>query len=114
MIASAFALLLATSGWLVRYVLSRVAQQTIEVVAGGDQPNEPVKKRLEIGIIIGKCENILVLILMILEAYTALAMVRKEEIEKNSMYFLAGTMINVSYSMLIGFVLKLLLPLIKC
>lgn len=120
-IAVAFILLLTTSGALVRFVLSRVAQQSIEAVAGADKPVETVKKRLEIGIIIGKCENILVLVLMILEAYTALAIVftaktvvRKEEIEKNSMYFLAGTMINVSYSVLIGFVLKMLLQLIKC
>jgi tetrahydromethanopterin S-methyltransferase subunit B len=41
-------------------------------------------------------------------------MVRKEEIEKNSMYFLAGTLINVSYSVLIGFIIKMILPLINC
>lgn len=117
----AFALLLFTSGPVVRFILSQVAHQTLEVVAGADKPEESVKKRLEIGNIIGKCENILVLVLMILEAYTALAivftaktMVRKEEIEKNSMYFLAGTMINVSYSVLIGFVVKMVLPHIKC
>jgi hypothetical protein len=93
----------------------------MEAVAGADKPEETVKKRLEIGIIIGKCENILVLVLMILEAYTALAIVftaktvvRKEEIEKNSMYFLAGTMINVSYSVLTGFVLKMVLKHIHC
>lgn len=122
LIVAAFALLLLTSGSLIRFVLSKVAQQPIEEVAAADKPEgESVKKRLEIGIIIGKCENILVLVLMILEAYTALAIVftaktvvRKEEIEKNSMYFLAGTMINVSYSVLVGFVLKMLLPLIKC
>ncbi|RPD51452.1 hypothetical protein [Paracnuella aquatica] len=120
-IVLAFALVLLTSGSVVRYILSKVAQQSIEAVAAADKPEESVQKRLEIGIIIGKCENILVLALMMLEAYTALAivftaktMVRKEEIEKNSMYFLAGTMINVSYSVLIGFVVKMVLPLIKC
>jgi hypothetical protein len=120
-IALAFALLLLTSGALVRFVLSKVSQQSMEAVAGADKPAETVKKRLEIGIIIGKCENILVLVLMILEAYTALAIVftaktvvRKEEIEKNSMYFLAGTMINVSYSVLTGFVLKMVLKHIHC
>ena len=42
----------------------------------------------------GKCENILILVFVILEAYTAIAivitaktMVRKEEIERDSMYF---------------------------
>ncbi len=120
-ITAAFIVLLSTSGALVRLVLSKVAHQSLEAVAAADQPAEPVHKRLEIGNIIGKCENILVLVLMILDAYTALAivftaktMVRKEEIEKNSMYFLAGTLINVSYSVLVGFIIKLLLPLIRC
>lgn len=120
-IVAAFSLLLSTSGAFIRYVLGRVSNQSMEAVASADAPGQPVKKRLEIGVIIGKCENVLVLILMILEAYTALAIVftaktvvRKEEIEKNSMYFLAGTMINVSYSMLIGFVLKMLLKHLNC
>jgi hypothetical protein len=55
-----------------------------------------------------------------LDAFTALALVvtaktivRKEEIEKNSMFFLAGTLINVSYSVLIGYSVKLLLATMK-
>jgi len=42
---------------------------------------------------------------MILEAYTALAVVfaakaivRREDMSKNSLFFLAGTMVNVTYS----------------
>jgi len=119
-IAAAFLLLVGTSGRLINYVLQQVANKQLEEVAQEDAPAE-VQKRLNIGSIIGKCENILILAFLILEAYTAIAIVvtaktivRKEEIEKNSMYFLAGTMINVSYSVLIGFILKLVLPLIKC
>ena len=51
-----------------------------------------------------------------MDAYTAIAIVitaktivRKEEIEKNSMFFLAGTLINVCYSVVVGFILKLIL-----
>ena len=119
-IAAAFVLLVTTSGKLISYVLQQVANKQLEEVANEDAPQE-VQKRLNIGSIIGKCENILILAFLILEAYTAIAIVvtaktivRKEEIEKNSMYFLAGTMINVSYSVLVGFILKLLLPLIRC
>lgn len=119
-IAAAFALLLLTSGKVISFILKRVTDKKLEEVANEDHPLE-IKKRLEIGEIIGKCENILILVFLIPEAYTAIAivitaktMVRKEEIEKNSMYFLAGTLINVSYSVLIGFVLKMVLPLIKC
>jgi bacterioferritin-associated ferredoxin len=119
-IVAAFVLLVSTSGWLINYVLQQVTNKQLEEVANEDAPKE-VQKRLNIGSIIGKCENILILVFLILEAYTALAIVvtaktivRKEEIEKNSMYFLAGTLINVSYSVLVGFILKLVLPLIKC
>ena len=93
-IGAAFALLLLTSGAVVRMVLSRVAHQSIEDVAGADRPAETVKKRLEIGSIIGKCENILILVFLIMDAFTALAIVitaktivRKEEIEKLSQCF---------------------------
>ncbi len=119
-IAAAFVLLVTTSGRVINFVLQQVAHKPLEEVANEDAPAE-VQKRLEIGGIIGKCENILILAFLILEAYTAIAivvtaktMVRKEEIEKNSMYFLAGTLINVSYSVLMGFILKLVLPLIQC
>lgn len=118
--AGAFALLVGTSGKVIRLILEGVTRKELEEVANEDRPPE-VKKRLEIGGIIGKCENVLILVFLILEAYTAIAivitaktMVRKEEIEKNSMYFLAGTLINVSYSVLIGFVLKMALPYIRC
>ena len=53
---------------------------------------------------------------MILEAYTALALifaaktiVRKEDLNKNSLFFLAGTMINVTYSIMVGLIIKILI-----
>ncbi len=53
---------------------------------------------------------------MILGAYTALALifaaktvVRKEDLNKNSLFFLAGTMINVTYSIMIGLIIKILI-----
>lgn len=52
---------------------------------------------------------------MILDAYTALAVVfaakaivRREDMSKNSLFFLAGTMVNVTYSIMIGLILKIL------
>jgi hypothetical protein len=118
--AAAFALLLLTSGKVIGYVLQTITNKNLQEAANDDKPSE-VDERLAVGNIIGKCENILILVFLILEAYTAIAIVitaktivRKEEIEKNSMYFLAGTLINVSYSVFIGFILKLVLPLIKC
>jgi tetrahydromethanopterin S-methyltransferase subunit B len=56
---------------------------------------------------------------MFLEQYTALALVfasktiaRREDMSKNSLFFLAGTMVNVTYSIMIGLVVMLLIGII--
>ena len=65
------------------------------------------------GVIIGKCENILVFVFIIFDQYTALALiftaktvVRAEAIRADPLYYLAGTMINVTYSIIIALVIK--------
>jgi len=52
----------------------------------------------------------------LLNAYTALALifaaktvVRKEDIKNNTLYYLAGTMVNVTYSILFSVILKVAL-----
>jgi hypothetical protein len=68
------------------------------------------------GIIFGKCENVIIYILVLLEGYTALALiftgkaiVRNEDKEKLSVFHLAGTMINTAYSILVSFLVKYLI-----
>ena len=58
----------------------------------------------------------MILTFILLEAYTALALifaakaiVRKENLSKNSLFFVAGTMINFTYSILIAIIVKLLI-----
>jgi hypothetical protein len=116
-IIAAYILLILTSGRVVNMLLQQVAHRTLSEAADDDHPEATQKKqRLAAGKIIGKCENILILSFILLEAYTALALVvtaktliRKDEIERNEMYFLVGTMTNVSYSVLVGFLTKLLI-----
>ena len=73
-------------------------------------------QKLEILVlIVGKCENLLIPTLIILDAYTALAIiftaktiVRAEDMKsENTLYFLAGTMINFTYSVCIGIIIKI-------
>jgi hypothetical protein len=97
-----YCFLLATSGALIRLILSRAEKGKIAE-----------KKEWDTGFIIGKCENILILTFVLLDAYIALAIIfaaktiiREEDIKKNSLYFLAGTMINVTYSVLVGAIIK--------
>jgi hypothetical protein len=79
---------------------------------GIELPDTETQDRLY-GIIFGKCENIIIFILILLEGYTALALifagkaiVRSEDKEKLSVYHLAGTMINTAYSILLAFIIK--------
>jgi hypothetical protein len=76
----------------------------------------PSEEEIYTGRIIGKCENVLILTFVLLGEYTALALVftaktivRKEDISNNSLFFLAGTMINVTYSIMIGLAVKFLI-----
>ncbi len=70
----------------------------------------------DVGTIVGKAENVLLLTFILAEAYTALAvifaakgLVRREDIEKNTLYYLAGTMTNVTYSVAVGVAIRVAL-----
>ena len=103
-----YMILLGTSGIIVNFILSRISSVPI---------SQTISKEVrDTGFVVGKCENILLLTFMILEAYTALALVfaakaivRREDMSKNSLFFLAGTMINVTYSIMVGLAIKLIL-----
>lgn len=103
-----YIVLAGTSGKVLNYIIKKISSRPV----GQDVS----KEILDTGFIIGKCENFLILTFMVLEAYTALALVftakaviRREDMSKNSLFFLAGTMINVTYSIMIGFAVKLLI-----
>ncbi len=110
-VLSGYLLLILTSGMMVNKIVNYISKK------------EGVKKvtqdEKDTGFIIGKCENILILTFMLLGAYTALALifaaktiVRKEDMSRNSLYFLSGSMINVTYSIVVSVVVKSLLEII--
>lgn len=106
-----YLVLLGTSGIVVSHILSKISSEPM---------SQKISKEVrDTGFVVGKCENLLLLTFMILEAYTALALifaakaiVRREDMSKNSLFFLAGTMVNVTYSIMIGLILKLLIGII--
>ena len=66
-------------------------------------------------------KNILVFVFIIFDQYTALALiftaktvVRAEAIRADPLYYLAGTMINVTYSIIIALIVKYILNMIQC
>jgi hypothetical protein len=71
------------------------------------------RKRSKIGFIVGRCENILILTFMLLNQVTALVviigikgLVRREDIEKKPGYYLVGTIVNLTLSILLGLLIK--------
>lgn len=106
-VLAGYIILLTTSGLLVKFILSRVKHEK------GIKGAIATQEELDVGFIIGKCENILVLSFVLFDAYTALALIfaaktiiRQNDIKNNSLYFLAGTMVNVTYSIVIGIIIK--------
>lgn len=115
-------LLLFTSGTVVRKVMNIIYKKNLaDLASGAATEPDPVeeklaRERISTGLIIGKCENLIIYLMVLTGSYTALAIIftaktiiRKEDIAKNSMFFLAGTMINVTYSLLISLLVKLLI-----
>lgn len=120
--------LLATSGKFVNQMMNLIYHKSIQeisAVSDEHQTSESPKAtedeqiildRISTGLIIGKCENIIILLLTITNSYTAIALIftaktiiRKEDIGKNSMFFLAGTLLNVTYSLIVSYLIVLLI-----
>ncbi len=105
-----YLVLLWTSGIVLNNILSKIL-------------NEPISKKIskevrDTGFIVGKCENLLIVTFILLDAYTALALifaaktiVRREDMSRSSLFFLAGMMINFTYSLIMGVIIKILIGL---
>ncbi len=75
---------------------------------------------VEEGYLIGKCENIIIYCLVLVDAFTGLSLVfaaknlvRQEQIKQNSEIFLVGTMLNFTTSLIIAVAVKYLLALLN-
>ena len=104
-VAGGYVFLLATSGVVVTRALATAREYTA-----------PSDRERDVGAIVGKTENVLVLTFMLLGAYTALAVVfaaksivRREDMKNDSLFYLAGTLVNFTYSVVLGLVVRVLL-----
>ncbi|WP_435065305.1 hypothetical protein [Halobaculum sp. EA56] len=94
--------LLATSSPVVGYFLERWTGTDLSSGIDADQRDT--------GRVIGKCENVLVLTLVFVGAYTALGLVfaaksivRREDMTSgDTTWYLAGTLVNFTYSIVVG------------
>lgn len=105
-----YVITLLTSSTIVRRVISKIAKEDFKKIS---------KVTLDTGLIVGLCENILIITFILVEAYTALALVftaksivRSRAMQDKPEYYLVGTMVNVTFSILMGFVIKTFLSIL--
>ncbi len=101
-----YLLTLLLSGRLVKKIVSMM---TLEGYKKLD------RKAIDTGTVVGKCENILIITFILVEAYTALALVlaaksvvRSKAMQETPEYYLVGTMVNFTFSILMGLLTKIL------
>lgn len=85
-------------------------------IDGNGQVDDTDSEAIRIGRIIGKCENVLILLLILFDQGTGLALifaakslVRKDAISKNAEFYLAGTMVNFTASLVLAYALRVTL-----
>lgn len=109
-VACAFVMLLMTSGWVVEAVLG--------LALGNDweERETPGEQALTMGMILGKCENILTLAFILADQFTALALVfagksifRAKKAEERPAYYLGGTVVNFTYSVVVAMMTRWIL-----
>lgn len=103
-ILGGYALLIASSGRLVTWTLGW---------ADGEYRSNVSEEQRDIGTIVGKAENVLLMTFVLVGAYTALAVifaaksiVRREDMKNDSLFYLAGTLVNFTYSIVIGLLVR--------
>ena len=79
----------------------------------------PKKSEIRDGYIIGKCENIIILSFILVGEVTGLALIfaaknlaRVKDIRDNAGFFLAGTMVNFTATLVIAYIIKFILTFI--
>lgn len=101
-----YVFLVATSGYVVRTALWFAGAADIE-------------EEVDTGRAVGKVENVLILTLVLVDAYTALGLVftaksivRYQDMSSgNTTYYLTGSVTNFTYSLVVGVLAVRLLPL---
>jgi hypothetical protein len=111
-VLAGYVLAIATSGLVVRGLIGTDEGPSAE----DDGKGASGKTKYDLGTIIGKCENFLVITLVLADALTGLALVftaksivRADSIKRNPRYYLGGTVVNFTYSVFIGFAIKVIL-----
>lgn len=107
---------IASFGVLFTMLISGIIVEKLVTIIKTSQSNKEEKQKSShnlMGAIIGKCENFIIITFILSNEITALAiiftakaLVRIEEIKNEPEYYLAGSIINFSLSVLMAYLIK--------
>lgn len=109
-------LLILTVGYLFCFIVgSLIVRWSIKTVNPNfiEQLGKPV---IDTGLIIGLCESFITITFILMDAITGLALVfaaksiaRSKKIEEKAEFYLLGTVVNFSFSVFVGIILRYIL-----
>lgn len=107
-------LVLIILGYLFCFVVGSLVVRFAIKVISPDFEKQLTKPILDTGLIIGICESFITITLVLLNQITGLAIVftaksiiRSKKMEEKAEYYLVGTMVNFTFSLLVGIILKI-------
>ncbi len=113
-IIAGFVAILFITDFIFKWVILR-NQKKVDVNGDG-KVNKVDARLMREGYIIGKCENLIILIFVLAGELTGLSLIfaakslaRKKDIDNNAGFFLVGTLVNFTATLILAYALKFLL-----
>ena len=101
------------------YLIKKIVLKNKESIDADGEVDKKDEKLIREGYIIGKCENIIILSFILVGEVTGLALIfaakslaRQKDINDNAGFFLAGTIVNFTATLIIAYCLKFLINII--
>jgi hypothetical protein len=95
-----------TSGLVFRLTIQRAVERQ-------SSDNKPSQQMLSTGVWIGKCENIVVVLLVLLDQFGTLGLVfaakgiaQQQNVRDNTAYYLGGTLVNFVWGLMVGVIAR--------
>ena len=108
-------LIILIAGYTITLLSSSILVKRVVSKIGKEDYKKITKVTLDTGLIIGLCENILIITFILIGEYTALALtftaksiVRSKAMQERPEYYLVGTMVNFTFAILMGLLTKIL------
>jgi hypothetical protein len=109
-------IILVIAGYLFCFAIGSVVVRLAIKMISPDYKKQLGKPILDTGFIIGICESFITITLVLLNQLTSLAIiftaksiVRSKKMEEKAEYYLVGTMVNFTFSLLVGIIMKIYL-----